>query len=119
MVCECVASVLATRWPDLEVIVVDDCSPDNTVEELKRCFDSDRRVRYLRNGRNSFQAVSRNNGAKVATGEYFCFLDDDNKVDVAVFKELIAVFARHPDAGLFALLAIHQRPVKENVIFSF
>ena len=118
MVCACVASVLATEWPNLEVIVVDDCSPDNTVDEVKRCFGSDQRVRYLRNTRNSFQAVSRNNGVQVATGEYLFFLDDDNKVDAAIFTELIAVFGRHPDAGLVAPLAIHQRPGKENVIWT-
>ena len=118
MVCECVASVLATGWTELEVIVVDDCSPDNTEDELKRRFKGDCRVRYLRNARNSFQAVSRNNGARTATGDYLFFLDDDNKVDTAIFSELIAVFERHPEAGLVAPLAVHQRPGKENVIWT-
>lgn len=118
MVCECVASVLATGWPELEVIVVDDCSPDNTQAELKRRFGDDRRVYYQRNVRNSFQAISRNNGARTATGEYFFFLDDDNKVDPAIFTELIATFERHPDAGLVAPLAVHQREGKENVIWT-
>ena len=118
MVCECVASVLATGWMELEVIVVDDCSPDNTEDELKRRFKGERRVCYLRNARNSFQAVSRNNGARAATGDYLFFLDDDNKVDDAIFTELIAVFERHPEAGLVAPLAVHQRPEKENVIWT-
>lgn len=118
MVCECVASVLATGWPELEVIVVDDCSPDDTGDKLGRRFGEDGRVRYLRNARNSFQAVSRNNGARTATGDYLFFLDDDNKVDAAIFTELIAAFERHPDAGLVAPLAIHWRPGKENVIWT-
>ena len=118
MVCECVASVLATGWTELEVIVVDDCSPDNTEDELRRRFRGDSRVRYLRNARNSFQAVSRNNGARMATGDYLFFLDDDNKVDSHIFAELIAAFERHPDAGLVAPLAVHQRPGKENVIWT-
>ena len=118
MVCECVASVLATGWSELEVVVVDDCSPDNTKDELKRRFGEDCRVRYLRNARNSFQAVSRNNGARMATGDYLFFLDDDNKVDTDIFTELIAAFERHPDAGLVAPLAVHQRPGKENVIWT-
>jgi len=45
MACECVASVLAMGWANLEVVVVDDCSPDNTGEILKRAFGHDRRVR--------------------------------------------------------------------------
>ena len=118
MVCECVASVLTTGWPKLEVIVVDDCSPDNTQEELKRRFGEDSRVHYWRNAHNSFQAVSRNNGARAATGEYLFFLDDDNKVDPSIFTELISTFGRHPDAGLVAPLAVHQRPGKENVIWT-
>ena len=118
MLCECVASVLATGWAELEIVVVDDCSPDNTEDELKRHFGKDRRVRYLRNARNSFQAVSRNNGARMATGDYLLFLDDDNKVDTDIFAELIAAFERHPDAGLVAPLAVHQRPGKENVIWT-
>ena len=118
MVCECVASVLATGWPELEVIVVDDCSPDDTREALGRRFGEDGRVHYLRNARNSFQAVSRNNGARAATGDYLFFLDDDNKVDAAIFAELTAAFERRPDAGLVAPLAIHQRPGKENVIWT-
>lgn len=118
MACECVASVLATGWANLEVVVVDDCSPDNTGEMLKRAFGHDRRVRCLRNARNSFQAVSRNNGARVSTGEYLFFLDDDNKVAPSIFNELIAAFERHPDAGLIAPLSVHQRPGKENVVWT-
>ena len=118
MVCECVASVLATGWPKLEIVVVDDCSPDDTAGELKRRFGHDSRVRYLRNDVNSFQAVSRNRGAKASTGEFLFFLDDDNKVDASIFVELMAAFDRHCDAGLVAPLSVHQRPGKENVIWT-
>jgi len=118
MVCDCVASVLATGYDALEVIVVDDCSPDDTTNRLKACFGGEARVKVLRNERNSFQAVSRNHGARAATGDYLFFLDDDNLVDVAIFDELLACFARHPDAGLVAPLSIHQRPGRENVIWT-
>lgn len=117
MVRDCVAHVLATAWPNLEVIVVDDCSPDDT-EKIGQSFADDVRVRYIRNERNSFQAVSRNNGARIATGDYFLFLDDDNLVDAAILRELVAAFARHPDAGLVAPLAVHRCPGKANVIWT-
>lgn len=118
MVCDCVASVLATDYASLEVIVVDDCSPDDTGDRLKTRFGGDARVKELRNDRNSFQAVSRNNGARMATGDYLLFLDDDNLVDREIFVELLACFARHPEAGLVAPLSIHQRPGKENLVWT-
>lgn len=118
MVCDCVRSVLATNYPALEVIVVDDCSPDDTGSRIAAEFGHDQRVRYQRNGKNSFQAVSRNNGARNAKGEYLLFLDDDNIVHSEIFVELLKVFDSHPNAGLVAPMAIHQRPGKENAIWS-
>ena len=118
MVCDCVRSVLATNYPALEVIVVDDCSPDDTGTRIAQEFKGDTRIKYQRNATNSFQAVSRNHGARNAHGEYLLFLDDDNLVHREIFKELVKVFSQHPNAGLVAPLAIHQRPGKTNAIWS-
>ncbi len=118
MVVRCVKSVLAADWDDLEVIVVDDCSPDDTRERIAAEFAAAKNIHYLRNERNSFQAVSRNRGAAVATGDYFFFLDDDNIVDAAIFKEMMAVFAAQAKAGLVAPMSIHQRPGQENLIWA-
>lgn len=116
MVCRCVQSVFDTQWPNLEVIVVDDCSPDNTGAMIKELFSE--RVRYIRNETNSFQAVSRNNGAKIATGDYLFFLDDDNIVDKNIFTEIERAFEENPKLGLVAPMAVHMRPGKNNVIWS-
>ena len=118
MVCDCVHSVLATDYSALELIVVDDCSPDDTGAQITAAFGSDARVRYLRNEKNSFQAVSRNNGRKAAKGQYLLFLDDDNIVHPDILTELLKVFAAHPRAGLVAPMAIHQRKGRENTIWS-
>ena len=116
MVCRCVQSVLDTQWPSLEVIVVDDCSPDDTATKIKESFGA--AVKYIRNAKNSFQAVSRNNGAKIATGDYLFFLDDDNIVDKDIFREIAKAFEDNPKLGLVAPMAIHMRPGKENIIWS-
>lgn len=116
MVCRCVQSIFDTEFPNLEVIVVDDCSPDNTGERIKEQFSG--RVKYFRNEKNSFQAVSRNNGAKIATGDYLFFLDDDNIVDKNIFTEIASAFEENPKLGLVAPMAIHMRPGKNNVIWS-
>jgi len=116
MVCRCVQSVLDTQWPSLEVIVVDDCSPDDTGTRIKEQFGD--KVKYIRNERNSFQAVSRNNGAKIATGNFLFFLDDDNVVDRRIFAEMTQAFNDNAKLGLVAPMAIHMRPGKNNVIWS-
>lgn len=118
MVVKCVQSVLDTGYPSLEVIVVDDCSPDDTAKRISETFSSDPRVKYTRNEKNSFQAVSRNRGRKLATGEYLFFLDDDNIVHPEIFTELVKVFAEHPKAGLVAPMAIHKASNRANIIWT-
>ena len=116
MVCRCVQSVLDTGWPSLEVIVVDDSSPDDTAARIREKFGDS--IKYVRNEKNSFQAVSRNNGARVATGDFLFFLDDDNVVDSSIFREMSQAFEENPKLGLVAPMAIHMRPGKSNVIWS-
>ena len=118
MVSDCVASVLVQQGVALEVIVVDDCSPDDTGIVIAECFGGDRRVKYLRNDQNSFQAVSRNAGARVASGKYLFFVDDDNILEQNAVAKMIECFKRHPDAGLVAPMAIHQREFSHNLIWT-
>lgn len=118
MVCDCVASALAQRGVSIEVVVVDDCSPDDTGGKIASRFGGDSRVKYTRNERNSFQAVSRNNGAKIASGDFLFFLDDDNILRDDAVRELVNCFRRHPRTGLVAPLAVHQRPGSENLVWT-
>ena len=118
MVCDCVASVLAQENVALEVIVVDDCSPDDTKVRIEERFGGDSRVKYIRNERNSFQAVSRNNGAKIAQGEFLLFLDDDNIIGANALATLVEEFRKNPKLGFAAPMAVHKRPGKNNLIWS-
>ena len=118
MVCDCVASVLAQENVALEVIVVDDCSPDDTKARIEERFGGDSRVKYIRNERNSFQAVSRNNGAKIAQGEFLLFLDDDNIIGANALATLVEEFRKNPKLGFAAPMAVHKRPGKNNLIWS-
>ena len=118
MACRCVESVLASNWNDLEVVVVDDCSPDDTGRRVGDAFGGDARVKYLRNDRNSFQAVSRNRGAAVASGNFLLFLDDDNIIAADMVSELVACFGRYPAAGLVAPMSVHRRPGKDGLVWT-
>ncbi len=74
-----VQSVLSQTYSDLEVIIVDDASTDDTGVRIKALQDIDHRVQYIRHGRNRGAQAARNTGIQAAKGEYLAFLDSDNE----------------------------------------
>ena len=72
-------TVLDQTYTNWELILVNDCSTDNSVKVIKKY--KDKRIKLLNNKINSKAAISRNNGIKEAKGKYICFLDADDKWD--------------------------------------
>lgn len=72
-----IKSVLNQTYTNWELIIVDDCSTDNTDEVVKN-YLSDKRIKYLKNEQNSGAAVSRNRALREAKGQWISFLDSDD-----------------------------------------
>lgn len=70
-------SVLNQTYKDIEVIIVDDCSEDNT-KEVVNSIES-KKIRYIRLENNSGACKARNVGIKKSSGEYIAFLDSDDE----------------------------------------
>ncbi|MBR2775398.1 MAG: glycosyltransferase family 2 protein [Selenomonadaceae bacterium] len=77
---QCLISVLASKFTDYEVLVVNDCSTDNSVEEVKKLLPHfDGRLKILSTKKNSGGAgIPRNVGIKNAVGKYITFVDNDD-----------------------------------------
>lgn len=77
---KCLISVLASKFTDYEVLVVNDCSTDNSVEEVKKLLPHfDGRLKILSTKKNSGGAgIPRNVGIKNAVGKYITFVDNDD-----------------------------------------
>lgn len=73
---ETIRSVLDQTYQNWELIIVDDCSKDDT-DAVVSSF-SDERIRYLKNEKNSGAAVSRNYALREAKGRWIAFLDSDD-----------------------------------------
>lgn len=71
-------SVLAQTYQNWEVIVIDDCSTDNTQEIVKLYMSKDNRIKYHKLDENSGAAVARNKAIDLAQGKYMAFLDSDD-----------------------------------------
>lgn len=89
---QCLISVLASTFKAYEVIVVDDCSTDNSVAEVKKLLPHfDGRLRLLSTGKNSRGAgVPRNIGIKNASGKYVTFVDNDDMIMPNTLEDFFA-----------------------------
>ena len=70
-------SLLAQTYQDFEIVIVDDCSQDNTAQVLAEFGDP--RIRVFRHDRNKGLSAGRNTALRHARGELICFLDDDDE----------------------------------------
>jgi GT2 family glycosyltransferase len=78
-----------------EIIVVDDCSPDDSAKLLGQIQG----IRLLRNNENQGCIRACNRGASAAVGEYLLFLSNDTEVTSGWMDELLRTFHEFPDAG--------------------
>ena len=95
--CKCVESIVLGQERDLEIILVEDCSRDDSWELCKRLKNTYPQVRAVQNARNSGPSFTRNSGLDEATGEYVLFVDSDDWVSAAYAKRLLDVQALHKD----------------------
>lgn len=82
-VLKAINSILNQTFQDFELIIIDDCGTDNSMNIVKDIDDS--RIRVLSNDKNYGISYSRNKGIRNATGEYIALMDDD---DIAVVTRL-------------------------------
>ena len=72
----CLSSIFLQTYKNYEIIVVDDCSTDNTVDILKK-YDN---IKILSTSKNSRQGAARNIGLDNCTGDYILFVDSDDSL---------------------------------------
>lgn len=75
---ETINSVKGQTHQNWEMIIVDDCSTDNTVSLIKKEMEKDSRIKLIQQEKNSGAAVARNTAIKQAKGRYLSFLDSDD-----------------------------------------
>lgn len=81
----CIESVLRQTYRNLEIILIDDCSPDQSIDFAKKCIEAsplskDLKFIYLKHDHNRGLSAARNTGMDAATGEYVYFLDSDDEI---------------------------------------
>lgn len=95
-----IRSVLRQTWKDFQLLVIDDCSQDATVDIVRRLMAEDGRIVLLQNDQNRGASYSRNVGVRAAEGEWIAFLDSDDLWREDKLEKQLAMLDTHPEAML-------------------
>lgn len=107
---ECLDSVCSQSLRDIQIICIDDCSTDASAQILDSYAVNDARVKVIHLPENRGQAFARNEGLKIADGEYVMMLDSDDWLGQdAIEKAYRAIIAdEENDCCLFDLMLYYQ-----------
>ena len=86
---KCLDSIINQTFKDIEIICVDDCSTDKSLEILQDYASKDSRIKILHNDKNINVGASRNRGLEIATGKYIHFVDSDDWLEPETYETLI------------------------------
>jgi glycosyltransferase involved in cell wall biosynthesis len=114
---ETIESVLEQSYPHYEIIVVDNCSTDNTVELLEP-FIRAGRIQFIKHEENFERARSRNTGMSAARGDFVTFLDSDDFMYRDNLRDAAEYARAHPESLCFHSL-FELVDGQRNVIYNF
>jgi glycosyltransferase involved in cell wall biosynthesis len=115
---ECVKSILAQTYRDFEILIMDDCSPDNTAEIAKSFQDS--RVKYIRNDHNLGHLRNYNKGIALSRGEYVWLISaDDYLRNRYILECYVELMDKHPNIGYTFCPGIGVRGKEETELLQY
>ena len=100
---ECIASVLEQTYCNIEILVIDDCGNDNSiniVSEYARKNDDEHKIRIIRHDRNRGLSVARNTGIQNAKGNYVFFLDSDDFLPNDAIENMVKMARKYPNSDV-------------------
>lgn len=108
----CMETLLEQDIPqsEYEIILVDDCSPDNSLEMAKEYATQYMNVRVCTHEKNKGLAAARNTGIDAAKGQYLCFVDPDDYIE----KNSLAALLKQMDDEQLDMLRFNYQKVDEN-----
>jgi len=97
---DCYNSILEQSYENWEVIIVDDGSTDNSLYEIERLIEGDKRFKLFLNPKNKGCGFTKNRCALLATGEILGFLDPDDALYPNAIMEMINTYSNNPNAAV-------------------
>lgn len=96
---ECIESITSQITDEIEVIIIDDGTPDNSIDIIRQCLEALPAnlagCFKIIHQKNQGQSVARNVGLDIASGEYIAFLDADDRLSVNYFRSFLEIISQH------------------------
>ena len=117
---KCLKSAINQSFTNIEIIIVNDCSPDNSEEIIKYYIQKDNRIIYLKHETNKGLLQARYDGMSIARGEYVLALDSDDWLDLNACREIAKTIKRHsPEIIQISLKILTKNATKNaNLLFN-
>ena len=113
---KCVDSLLNQTYTNLEIILVDDGSPDSCPQICDEYAKRDQRVKVVHKT-NEGVSRARNAGLKIATGDFIGFVDSDDFVDATMYEKLLnSILENGSDIAMCGFVNIYEDGTKEKVV---
>ncbi|MFH1856948.1 MAG: glycosyltransferase family 2 protein [Candidatus Omnitrophota bacterium] len=114
---DCLDSIKAQSYKDVEIILIDNGSRDNSVELLEKEYSN---VRLIKNEENLGFVTANNQGFKESIGEYVLFLNNDIKAEPDAIEKLVERISGREELGaVFSKLRLMDEPDKLDAVGSF
>ncbi len=97
---DCLESIISQDYKDLEIILVNDGSTDNSLSICEQYADADERIRII-NQENRGLVRARKVGISAATGDYISFVDADDYIDTDMYSKLVGEITRTEQGSAF------------------
>lgn len=104
---QCMDSLVNQTLKDIEIIVVDDASTDNTLQILRDYEHKDSRVKIIAKEHNCGRHVARKTGVQSTSGDYVLFVDADDEIELKACEVLYSYVSSHPADILHFGVSIH------------
>jgi glycosyltransferase involved in cell wall biosynthesis len=115
---ECVESIVNQTYKNFEILIMDDCSPDNT-REVCQSF-KDRRMKYIRNEKNLGHLRNYNKGIGLSRGKYVWLISADDKLrSPYVLDKYVALMEINPKVGYAICPAFGMQGRKETSLLKY
>ena len=113
----CVESILGQTFSDIELILIDDGSPDRCGEICDTFAKKDSRVKVIHKN-NAGVAAARNDGLRIANGKYVTVVDSDDYLDQNMYQNILEIVQKY-DSDVVMCDCIKESRLKKNIFLIY